>query len=125
MKIILLSAIAVTLVYLSACGQKNIRDVAAYEFQNAWFWVCKYSEGTTEAELKAHTKRFANPRQTSWFFYFPDSVDTKGIEKGIYSLTDFAAKVVEKQPSHANYIMAHSKELNEDAIDLMKTQINN
>ena len=63
---------------------KKLEEIAAFEFDNAWYWIYTFSADATTDDFKAEVKRYANPRQTSWFFFYPDSESV-----GYYATTPF------------------------------------
>lgn len=62
-------------ILLAGCSSSPISDKAAFEFDNAWYWVCTYSEEVIETERRSYAEGLSNPQQTALIFFYPDSVD--------------------------------------------------
>ena len=61
------------LLLISCSSNKKVNDVAAFEFDNAWHWICTYSSESTEEDRIAYVERYSNPEQTSFFYFYPDT----------------------------------------------------
>lgn len=109
---------------LWACGSKT-KDVAAFEFDGAWYWVYNYESGTTEEELKECVKTYSNPNQTSYFFFYPDSVDVSIYASKPFSLNSFSRTILGStpQPSFGFYKMPNDTKVYDDAVWLLEQSL--
>ncbi|MDB0600063.1 hypothetical protein PL373_02605 [Tenacibaculum maritimum] len=92
MKKLILIVTIITL--FTSCTESKVKDVAAFEFNNAWYWVSSYSKDATEQDVKDYANLLANPNQTSFFFAYPDSVDVSLFANEKFSYETFICLVL-------------------------------
>lgn len=108
----------------SSCTDSKVKDVAAFEFDNAWYWVASYSQDATEQDRKKYMNLLTTSNKTSYFFMYPDSVDVSLFKQERFDLKTFAATVTnDPKPTYGFYKMAGVDKLEEDALWLLE-QIN-
>ena len=118
----LLSIIA--LITLFSCAPEKVSEVAAFEFNNSWYWIIQYQDGATQQDVEAYAKKWANPEQTSHFFAFDNSIDLSVFKNEAFSLPKFTATVLAAKPKYGYYRMSTDKVLNDDAIWLLEQSQN-
>ena len=106
---------------LFSCSNSKIKDIAAFEFNNAWYWVIQYEDGTTKQEIEEYVRNWANPNQTAYFFVYDKSIDVSIFAKERFSLQTFAASVIgEPKPKYGFYKMPSDPKLYDDGLDIIK-----
>ena len=55
---------------LFSCSEGNIKSVGATELNNAWFWTMTITDEVTKEDVYEYVKKNANPKRTSWFFFY-------------------------------------------------------
>lgn len=109
--------------FLVSCSSKT-EDVAAFQFGGAWYNVINFQEGTTKAELEEYVKTYSNPKTTSYFFFYPENYDVSVFKKEKFNQKDFAATIVDTNPTYGFYRMMPADEtIYEDAVWLMEQSI--
>lgn len=116
--------ILIILITLASCTS-NIKNVAGFEFDNAWYWIITYSPEATEADLKDYTKLNANPNQTSYFFYYPEGTVLSRFENEAWNMKKLANSISVKKPTYGHYIMVADTTLYEDGVWLMEQVVSN
>lgn len=108
-KIILL---LILLPLFNSCTEDKVKDVAAFEFSNVWYWVVSYSQDATEQDVKDFANRLANPLQTSFFIAYPDSVDVSLFAKERFSYEGFVATITnDPMPNYIFHKLPNSDKL--------------
>lgn len=96
-------------------------DVAAFEFNGAWYNVLNYKNGTTKEELKEYVKTYSNKNTTSFFFFYPENVDVSVFKNQPFNPVSFAATITETKPDFGFYrMMPADEKIHEDGIWLME-----
>lgn len=110
--------------FLVSCSNSNIKDIAAFEFNNAWYWVVQYEDGTTKQEIDEYVNRWANPNQTAYFFIYDKSVDVSVFAKQGFNLYSFAETITEDpKPKHGLYKLPSDPKIYDDGLDIIKYAI--
>jgi hypothetical protein len=115
-KILLLTA----LFTLLSCNSNKVKDIAAFEFNGAWYWVAQYENGTTQKEVEEYVNKWANPNQTSHFFVYDNSIDLTVFKDQAFNLNSFAATVLANKPKYGYYKIPPETKLNTDAVWLLE-----
>lgn len=105
---------------MASCTSSKVTDVASFEFDNAWYWVVKYEPGTTKQEVEEYVTKWANPKQTSYFYCFPTTTDVEFFAKEPFNFRDFAYNVLQNKPKYGYYKMPTDTKLNDDGIWLLE-----
>lgn len=96
-------------------------DVAAFEFDGAWYNVLNYEAGTTKEDLQEYVKKYSNPKTTSYFFFYPEGYDVSVFAKEKFNPRSFAATIAENKPDYGFYrMMPADPAVHDDAIWLME-----
>jgi len=114
-KLLLLTA----LFTLFSCSKK-VDSVASFEFNGAWYWVVQYEPDATKKEIEDYVNTWANPKQTSHFFVFDNSLDLSVFKKQAFNFNSFAATVLANKPKYGFYKMPPDNKLNADAVWLLE-----
>ena len=110
--------------FLVSCSNSNIKDIAAFEFNNAWYWVVQYEDGTTKQEIDEYVNRWANPNQTAYFFIYDKSVDVSVFAKQGFNLYSFAETITEDpKPKYGLYKLPSDQKIYDDGLDVIKYAI--
>lgn len=117
MKKILLLTILFT---LFSCSKSNITEVAAYEFNGAWYWVVQYEPDATKQDIESYVNTWANPSQTSHFYIYDNSIDLSVFKNEGFNLNSFAATVLANKPKYGYYKIPTDTKLKDDAIWLLE-----
>lgn len=118
MKKVILSLMSL---FFMSCNSSKVKDVASFEFDNAWYWVIQYEKGATKQEIEDYVNTWANPNQTSFFFVFDDTVNLSFFSKERFSLQSFRQTVLLNNPKFGYYKMLPTDDkLYTDGIWLMK-----
>nr|WP_153841569.1 hypothetical protein [Ornithobacterium rhinotracheale] len=120
MKRILLAFVC--LFCLTSCSS-NVTDVAGFEFNNAWYWVYNYNEGTTKEELVEIVKNHSNPEQTSYFFFYPENKDVSVFASEPFNLISFSQTIVADKPDYGFYKMPNDAKIYDDGIWLLEQSL--
>lgn len=115
-KLLLLTA----LFALLSCSKSKVNDVAAFEFNGAWYWVAQYEDGTSQKDVEEYVNKWANPKQTSHFFIYDNSIDLSVFKNQGFNLKSFAATVLTNKPKYGYYKMPPETKLNNDAVWLLE-----
>lgn len=108
--------------FLVSCSKTT--DVASFQFDNAWYNVVNFQEGTSKAELEDYVKTYSNPEATSYFFFYPEKYDVSVFKKERFNQRDFAATVVSTNPTYGMYrMMPADKTVHDDAVWLMQQSV--
>ena len=116
MKKLLLLLTAVT---LFSCGSK-VEDVAAFEFNGAWYWVAQYEDGATQKDVEEFVNKWANPNQTSYFFVYDSSIDLSIFKNQAFNFNSFTETILANKPKYGYYKMPPETKLNDDAVWLLE-----
>lgn len=115
-KIIILIIIS----FLFSCSGTKMKDVAAFEFDNAWYWVIQYSDKTVPIQdAENYVKMYANPKQTSYFFFYNDSLDISTLKTERFGLQKFSKFITDNPPALGYYKIPLDDKLYNDAIWLI------
>ena len=102
---------------LVSCSSNNkVSDIAAFEFDNAWYWVYTFSSDATTDDLKAEVLRYANPKQTSFFFFYPDSIDVTYYGKERFSLNKLRNNLLNNPKASHGYVKMPDEPIDSNAI---------
>lgn len=124
MKKITIAVLLLTCLIISSCSSSKVDDVAAFNFDNAWYWVVQFEDGATDQDIKDYVNRYANPNSTSYFFAFDKSVDLSEFATKAFNPSDFSKRIIELKPKYGFYkMMPADSTLHEDAVDLIKYNI--
>lgn len=124
MKKLLFFALAAMLAV--GCSKSKVKDIAAFEFNNAWYWVVQHEEGTTQQEVEDYVNLMANPNQTSFFFVYDNSVDASNFTKNKFNLKSFSTVVTsEPRPKYGLYKLPSDPKIYNDGFDIIQLAIEN
>lgn len=103
-----------------SCTSKKVDEVASFEFNGAWYWVLQYQEGTTKQEVEESVSKWANPKQTSYFFVYDKSIDLSVFKEESFNINKFAKTVIANKPQYGYYKVPGDAKLNTDAVYLLE-----
>lgn len=108
--------VLLTVLTLQSCVNQNVQDVAAFEFDNAWYWVGQYKEGASQKDVMSYVKHNANPKHTAYFFVFPPTTDVSAFKERPFNMRSFTEKIVELQPEYGYYKMPNDPTVYDDGL---------
>lgn len=106
-----------------SCSPKKIEEVASFEFDNAWYWIVQYEDGTTDAEVSEFVKKWSNPTQTSFFYIYDKNIDLSVFKKERFTLNRLRNVVYENKPQHGIYKMPMDTVYYDDAYWLIEQAV--
>lgn len=110
----------------TSCTNSNVKDIATFQFNNAWYWVIQYEEGTTQQEVEDYVNKMANPNQTSYFYAYDKSLDVSVFAKEKFNLQSFASSILDDpKPNYGFYKIPSDTKIYDDGIDVLKYAIGN
>lgn len=104
-----------------SCSSSKVKEVASFQFDNAWYWVIQYEDGSSKKEIQEYVNTWANPNKTSYFFVFDNSTDLTLFSKEKFSQQSFLETVLLNNPKYGYYKMLPAdNRLYDDGISLIK-----
>ena len=110
----------ITMMLLISCSDSKVNEVAAFEFNGAWYWVVQYEPDATKQEIEDFVNTWANPNQTSFFYVYDNSIDLSVYKTQAFNLNSFTSTVLANKPKYGYYKMPSDTKLNTDAIWLLE-----
>ncbi|KVV16121.1 hypothetical protein [Flavobacterium sp. TAB 87] len=107
-------------IMLSCSKESKVKEVAAFEFNNTWYWVIQYENGASKQDVEHYVSKWANPNQTSHFFIYDKSIDLSVFKDKAFNFNTFAQTVLANKPQYGYYKMPPDTKLNNDAIWLLE-----
>lgn len=108
-------------VFMVSCGESSIKDVAAFDINGAWYWIAQFDEDANSEDIMQYVKMYANPTQTSYFFFYSDDTDLEA--RGLSDLRqegviDFITS--DPEPDFGFYMMPNDTQIYHDPLELLK-----
>lgn len=110
------STIVVLLLFCACNSNTTVTDIASFEFDNAWYWVCTYTPEATENDRQTFVKRWAHPQQTAFFFFYPDNVSVGYYARERFSLNDLRHNLLTNPKASYGYMKIPGQPIETDAL---------
>lgn len=107
------------LITLASCSS-NVKDIASYEVDGAWYWVLEHEPNATKEDVLAKVKLWANPNKTSYFFVYPNTVNLADFQSKDLVFPTFKGLIVNNPPTYGFYKMPNDAKIYDDAVWLIK-----
>jgi hypothetical protein len=102
------------------CTSK-IKSIDSSEFNNARYWISTYADGTTEEELKEYANLYSIRDQTTFHFFYPDTLDVSKHNRVPVYFDRYAKEILkDPKPTFGLYKMANDTKIYEDALWLLE-----
>lgn len=111
--------VAIIAFVFTSCSP-SVEDIAAFEFNGAWYWVLQTNNDTPEAEIKEKIKQLSSKKQTAHFFVFSDTIDLSVLKENKFDFERFSSTIIEGKPERSYTKMSNSNDITEDALWLLK-----
>lgn len=102
--------------FLFSCNeQSNITELASVQHDGSWYWILQLNEKGTKEEAQKFVEKWANPKQTSYFFFYPLSATDE-------ELPHHPTEIKDTEPLYGFYKMPLYEDIYDDALELMQLE---
>ena len=113
-----------SLIMLISCSETKVEELESYEIDNAWYWAVQLKEGATKQDAIDYVNKWANPKQTSFFYVFDNSLDLSLFKNDKFTPTEFKETILLNKPKYGFYKMLPADtKLHDDGIWLLQQSV--
>jgi hypothetical protein len=124
MKTITTVFLLMLLMSITSCSDSTVKDVAAFQFDGAWYWIAEYNPEATKEDIKEYASTFGDPRTTNYFFFYDNSrLDASIFAKEKFNQASLSQTLLDNKPDSSYYKMSTDQELQEDALSIIEMGI--